>query len=109
LVSWRSWGGSTANSFQIAALEPVHDLFGVALGRNRDELVRRARRMGCLPMQATGVPNRPISTQPEGQVPFRAVCGVANARNTTGIAALCALHPIPKRYLRGPEKIMNRL
>ncbi|MDR2852364.1 MAG: hypothetical protein LBV61_04820, partial [Burkholderiaceae bacterium] len=28
-------------------------------------------------MQATWPPNRPISAQPEGQRPFRAVCGVA--------------------------------
>jgi hypothetical protein len=67
-----------------------------------------SRRMGWLPMQATGMPNRPISAQPEGQIPFRAACGVANPRHSGAMAAVCALHSIPKRYLRKPFEIMNR-
>jgi len=92
-----------------APSEPVQCLFAAALGRNRDELVAKARRTGCPPVQATWTPNRPISAQPEGQMPFRAVCGVANPRHSAAMAAVCALHPIPKRHLRDGEKTLNRL
>lgn len=37
-----------------------------------------------LPMQAAGAFNRPISLQPFGQVPCRAVCGVAALADSTG-------------------------
>jgi hypothetical protein len=60
-------------------------------------------------MPATGAPNRPISAQPEGQVSFRVVCGVAALAKAKAVAARRAVPPIPKRPLRGPEKIMNRL
>ena len=91
------------------SLEPVCDLNRPALGRNRDELAAKSRRMGCVPMQAAWATNRPISAQPFGQTPFRAVCGVANPRHSGAMAAVCALQPIPKRYLRGPVEIANRL
>jgi len=39
---------------------------------------------GLMPMQATGASNRPISLQPFGQEPFRAVCGVAALADSTG-------------------------
>ncbi|MDR2852245.1 MAG: hypothetical protein LBV61_04190 [Burkholderiaceae bacterium] len=44
------------------------------MGRNRDEWVVNGAPHGLMPMQATWPPNRPISAQPEGQRPFRAVC-----------------------------------
>ncbi|MDR2853271.1 MAG: hypothetical protein LBV61_09515, partial [Burkholderiaceae bacterium] len=54
------------------------------MGRNRDEWVAHGAPHGLVPMQATGSPNRPISAQPEGQRPFRAVCGVATLAHSTG-------------------------
>ena len=38
-----------------------------------------------MPMQAAGASNRPISLQPSGQVPCRAVCGVAALANSQAI------------------------
>ena len=66
------------------ALERVYDLFGAALGRNRDEWMLRVRRMGSCPCKQPGRPCRPISPQPFGQVPCRAVCGVAALADSTG-------------------------
>src|SRR5574343_731930 len=82
-------------------LELVRKLFDATLGRNRDEFEVLARRMGWRPMQAARARNRPISPQPEGQCSFRAVCGVAMLRPAGLWAAHRALHPIPKRALRG--------
>ena len=95
--------------FRADSLEPVQCLFAAALGRNRDELAAKAHSTGYPPVQATRAPNRPISAQPGGQTPFRAVCGVANPRHSAAMAAVCASHPIPKRYLRDGEKTLNRL
>ena len=39
---------------------------------------------GLVPMQAAGAFNHPISLQPFGQVPCRAVCGVAALADSTG-------------------------
>jgi hypothetical protein len=72
-------------------------------------LVTKITQHGLMPMQGIWWANRPIAPQPEGQVPFRAVCGVAALANSQLLAALRALQPIPKRYLRGPIKIVNRL
>ncbi|MDR2852632.1 MAG: tripartite tricarboxylate transporter substrate binding protein, partial [Burkholderiaceae bacterium] len=59
------------------------------MGRNRDEWVAHGAPHGLGPMQATGSPNRPISAQPEGQRPFRAVCGVATLAHSRAMG--CAL------------------
>ncbi|MFI5446664.1 hypothetical protein [Polaromonas sp. UC242_47] len=89
--------------------EPVHNLDRVTLGRNRDELVAKITQHGLMPMQGIWWANRPISSQPEGQVAFRAVCGVAALANSQLLAAHRALQPIPKSHLRGPIEIVNRL
>jgi len=49
----------------------------------------------------------PRFAQPFGQIPFRAVRGVANPRHSGAMAAVCALHSIPKRCLCGPAEIVN--
>ena len=84
-------------------LEPIYDLLGAALGCNREELGAQGPPHGLMPMQGTGEPNHPISPQPGGQEPFRAVCGVAALANSGLLAAHRALHPIPKRFLRDPQ------
>ncbi|MDR2851461.1 MAG: hypothetical protein LBV61_00115 [Burkholderiaceae bacterium] len=48
-------------------------------------------------MAHVGPPNRPISAQPEGQRPFRAVCGVATLAHSRAMG--CAL-----RLASPPEK-----
>ncbi|MDR2851910.1 MAG: hypothetical protein LBV61_02450 [Burkholderiaceae bacterium] len=68
------------------------------MGRNRDEWVANGAPHGLVPMQATGPPNRPISAQPEGQMPFRAVCGVATLAHSQAMG--CAL-----RLASPPEKV----
>ena len=83
-------------------LERVHDLNGIALGCNRDELSARARSQGLMPLQGKWLANRPISPQPVGQHPCRARCGVASLANSQLLAAGCALHRIPARMLRDP-------
>ena len=61
---------------------------GIALECNRDEWMLRMRRMGSCPCKQPGRQNSkfigPISLQPFGQVPCRAVCGVAPLANSTG-------------------------
>jgi hypothetical protein len=42
--------------------------------------------MGWVPMQGIWWANRPISTQPEGQTDFLAVCGVAKSGKATSLA-----------------------
>jgi hypothetical protein len=91
------------------SLEPVHDWEGVALERNRDELTANIPPHGLMPMQGIWWANRPISLQPKGQVPKRAVCGVAKPRRAMSPSSFCALQPIPLRRLRGPFPIVNRL
>ncbi|MDR2852622.1 MAG: hypothetical protein LBV61_06170 [Burkholderiaceae bacterium] len=66
------------------------------MGRNRDEWVANGAPHGLMPMQATWPPNRPISVQPEGQRPFRAVCGVATLAHSAGYG-LRAAPCIPSR------------
>jgi len=74
----------------------------------------RMRSMGSCPTQAAGAPKPlahrpigPISLQPFGQVPWRAVCG--GARLVQAQAIHCAPRPasIPGRYLCDAEKILN--
>ena len=68
------------------------DLFkvfsGSALECNRDVWMLRMRRMGSCPCKQSRRRNSkfigPISLQPFGQVPCRAVCGVAALANSTG-------------------------
>ena len=68
------------------------DLFkvfsGSALECNRDEWMLRMRRMGSCPCKQLGRQSSefigPISLQPFGQVPCRAVCGVAALADSTG-------------------------
>ncbi|MDR2852380.1 MAG: hypothetical protein LBV61_04905 [Burkholderiaceae bacterium] len=67
------------------------------MGRNRDVWVANGAPHGLMPMQATWPPNRPISAQPEGQRPFRAVCGVATLAHSRAMG--CAL-----RLASPPEK-----
>jgi hypothetical protein len=61
---------------------------GIALECNRDEWMLRMRRMGSCPCKQPGRQSSefigPISLQPFGQVPCRAVCGVAALANSTG-------------------------
>ena len=61
---------------------------GIALECNRDEWMLRMRRMGSCPCKQPGRQNSkfigPISLQPFGQVPCRAVCGVAVLANSMG-------------------------
>ena len=68
---------------------------GIALECNRDEWKLRMRRMGFMPMQAAELSNRPISLQPCGQVPCRAVCVVAALVDSQAIhcAPRLAAHP----------------
>jgi hypothetical protein len=112
----RASGGAWGQLFLLAGISPlcrrawpahswerVDALRGVALGRNRDELAANTTPDGLLPMQVVWRANRPISAQPEGQAPGRAVCGVAKPRRATGPAAFCVLQPIPTRRLRDPH------
>ncbi|MDR2853185.1 MAG: hypothetical protein LBV61_09075, partial [Burkholderiaceae bacterium] len=70
------------------------------MGRNRDKWVANGAPHGLMPMQATWPPNRPpnrpISVQPEGQMSFRAVCGVATLAHSAGYG-LRAAPCIPSR------------
>ncbi|MGH8847790.1 MAG: hypothetical protein ACREXQ_11215, partial [Polaromonas sp.] len=59
-------------------LEPVYDLFGVALGRNRDELLANIAQHGLMPMQGIWWANRPLA-QPVGCAPCDGPKGGANA------------------------------
>jgi len=55
-----------------------------------------------MPMQAVEASNRPISLQPFGQVPCRAVCGVAALVDSR------AIHCAP-RLASHPDKVLVRL
>ncbi|MDR2853661.1 MAG: hypothetical protein LBV61_11515 [Burkholderiaceae bacterium] len=67
------------------------------MGRNRDEWVAHGAPLGRVPMQATGPPNRPISAQPEGQRPFRAVCGVATLAHSRAMGCTPRLASPPEK------------
>ena len=79
---------------------------GIALECNRDEWMLRMRRMGSCPCKQPGRQNSefigPISLQPFGQVPCRAVCGVAALVDSR------AIHCSP-RLASHPEKVLARL
>jgi hypothetical protein len=79
------------------------------LGRNRDELVRQARRMGLCPCKRLARQIARFRPNPKGRCLFGLIVGVAALAKAKALAARRALHPIAKRHLRGPEKIMNRL
>jgi len=91
----------------IRFLERVYDLFGAALERNREEWMLRLRRMGSCPCKQPGRPIARFHSNPSG----RCLAGLSAALRRLPIAGLLAahraLHPIPARYLRGPEKIVN--
>ena len=67
---------------------------------------------GPAPMQAAGACNRPISLQPCGQVPCRAVCDVAALANSRaiGCAPRLAAHPgkVLVRPRKEPEQVLSR-
>ena len=89
------------------ALERVHDLYAAALERNRDEFEAMARRLHRGASKRQRVANRPIALQPFGTVSLRAVCGVANPRNSGAIAAVSRLasHPAkPSVAARGDRQ-----
>ena len=74
------------------ALERVDDLYAAALERNRDEFEADGSPLapGCKQGHAQKAPD---FTQPFGTVSLRAVCGVANPRNSTAIAAVWRAGP----------------
>ncbi|GGH53479.1 hypothetical protein GCM10010975_09140 [Comamonas phosphati] len=88
-------------------LERVCDLYAAALERNRDEFEAGGSQLapGC--KQETARRNRPISLQPFGTAALRAVCGVANPRNSTAIAAVLRLASHPAKPLSRREEIVN--
>ncbi len=83
-------------------LEPVYDLYGAALGCNRDEWVVRARRMGSCPCKSLDGSIARFHPNPQG----KSLVGRSAALRCLPIAGLLAahraLHPIPTRRLRGP-------
>ena len=106
-----------ASAFQISAggLKGFKNLFNIfleiALECNRDEWMLRVRRMGWCPCKQ---PRRqsskfigPISLQPFGQVPCRAVCGVAPLANSTGYWRRAA--PSSPSPSRAPGKALVQL
>src|SRR5437867_4485416 len=56
-----------------------------------------------MPMQGIWWTNRPISSQPEGQVPFRAVCGVALLANSRAIGRALRLAAHPEKTPARPQ------
>ena len=81
---------------------------GIALERNRDEWMLRMRRMGSCPCKQPGHPIARFHSNPSG----KCLAGRSAALRRLLIAKLStahrALHPIPARRLRDPEKILNR-
>ncbi len=81
--------------------EPVYDLSGAALRRNRDEWMLRMRRMGSCPCKQPGRPIARFRPNPSG----KCLAGRSAALRRLLIAGLStahrALHPIPARHLRG--------
>jgi hypothetical protein len=72
------------------------------LGRNRDELLANIMQHGLMPMQGIWGANRPISSQPVGQVDFRAVCGVAKSAKAQALAWILRLAAHPENPLARP-------
>ncbi len=60
-------------------------------------------------MQAAGASNRPISLQPFGQVPFRAVCGVAALANSRAIGCAPRLASHPEKGLARLQKDLEQV
>ena len=89
------------------ALERVHDLYAAALERNRDEFEAMARRLHRGASKSQRAANRPIALQPCGTAALRAVCGVANPRNSAAIAAVSRLASHPAKPLSRHEEIVN--
>ncbi len=77
------------------------------MGRNRDEWMLRVRRMGSCPCKQPGRPIARFRSNPSG----KCLAGRSAALRRLLIAELStahrALHPIPTRNLRGPEKAVN--
>jgi len=100
------WGFAMAQS-GLSASERVYDLFGAALECNRDEWAPRMRCMGSCPCKQPGRPIARFHSNPSG----KRLAGRSAALRRLWIAELStahrALQPIPARYLRGPEKIVN--
>ena len=61
-----------------------------------------------MPMQAAGACNRPISLQPFGQVPCRAVCGVAALVDSRAIHCAPRLASHPSRVLVRLQKDLEQ-
>ena len=87
--------------------ERVCDLYAAALKRNRDEFEASGSPLALGGKQETARRNRPISLQPFGTVALRAVCGVANPRNSTAITAVLRLASHPAKPLSRREEIAN--
>ena len=83
----------------MGALEPVQRLFGDRIGVQSGGVDALDAPHGLVPMQAAGAPklrvHRPDFTQPFGQVPCRAVSGVASLVDSGAIhcAPRLASHP----------------
>jgi len=87
--------------------ERVHDLYAAALERNRDEFEAMVRSLHRDASKSQRAANRPIALQPLGTVSLRAVCGVANPRNSRAIAAVSRLASHPAKPLSRHEEIVN--
>ena len=77
---------------------------GISLECNRDEWVARMRRMGSCPCKQLGRSIARFHSNPTGKCLF----GRSAALQRLSIAGLwtahCALHPIPRGRLRGPDR-----
>ncbi|WP_343590428.1 hypothetical protein, partial [Paracidovorax wautersii] len=84
---------------------------GIALERNRDEWMRRMRRMGSQPMQAAGASKLVAMARFRSHPKGSGVGGPSAALPRLWIAVLStahrALHPIPPTPLRDPWEIVN--
>ena len=69
----------------------------------------RMCRMGSCPCKQPGRPCRPISLQPFGQVPCRAVCGVAALANSRAIGCTPRLASHPGKVLVRPRKDLEQV
>ena len=86
---------------------------GIALECNREEWMLRMRRMGSCPCKQPGRQNSkfigPISLQPFGQVPCRAVCGVAALVDSRAIHCAPRLASHPGKGLVRPRKCLKQV
>ncbi|UUZ69480.1 hypothetical protein LP416_08330 [Polaromonas sp. P2-4] len=94
--------GNKGNAQAARAQSLFPDLQGVALGRNRDELLANITQHGLMPMQGIWWANRPISSQPMGKWIFGRSAALQNQPRHKPWLGFCALQPIPKIHLRGP-------